>query len=234
MDALQSFVETAAIGIVGIVIRLLFAVVGLAILGIALAALFKGWEGVRSLVERARGVMHAGALVWQRGFYYSPQHAWLAAMRDGSVRVGLDDLAQKILPGARVLQFAPVGGVLRKGDPLATIAVGEHCLTIGAPTAGRVLAVNERLCDNPSLLHLDPYRRGWLASIVPAAREFEAFPTGSKAQTWIRHEDHRLNAFLEAELGIAAADGGEWLVPPTTLLSDRQFKALAREFLGDR
>jgi len=133
-----------------------------------------------------------------------------------------------------VLQFAPVGGVLRKGEPLAKLAVGDHCLTIGAPTTGRVVAINERLSDNPSLLHLDPYRRGWLAAVVPAARDYEAFPSGAAAQSWIRAEDHRLNAFLEAELGIAAADGGEWLVPPTTMLSEKQFAALAREFLGVR
>ncbi len=234
MGALQSFVETAAIAIAGIVIRLLFAVTALAILAVVLAAIFKGWEGVRGLLARASGVMRAGTLTWRRGFYYSPGHTWLESMRDGSVRVGLDDLAQKILPGARVLQFAAVGGVLRKGDPLAKLAVGDHCLTIGAPADGRVVAVNERLGDNPSLLHLDPYRRGWLAALAPSAREFESFPTGAGAQAWIHREDHRLNAFLEAELGIAAADGGEWIVPPATMLSETQFKALAREFLESK
>lgn len=234
MDALQNFSETAGIAIVGILIRLVIAVAGLAILSLALAAIFVGWEGVRRLAERARGVMHAGTLVWRRGFYYSPEHTWLSAMGDGSVRVGIDDLAQKILPGARVLQFAPVGSVLRKGAPLAKLVVGDHFLTIVAPTTGRVVAVNERLSDNPSLLHLDPYRRGWLAAVVPAARDFEELPSGAAAQSWIRREDHRLNAFLEAELGIAAADGGEWLVSPATLLSEKQFEALAREFLGAR
>jgi glycine cleavage system H protein len=232
MDAIQSFFETAGIAVVGILIRLLIAVAGLAILAFALAAVFMGWEGVKRLVDRARGVMHAGALTWQRGFFYSPGHTWLAAERDGSVRVGLDDLAQKVLPGARVLQFAPVGGVLKKGEALAQLLVGNHRLTIGAPTSGRVVAVNERLGDNPSLLHLDPYRRGWLAAIAPSARDFESYPTGSAAQSWIRREDHRLNGFLEAELGIAAADGGEWIVPPATMLTEKQFEALAREFLA--
>jgi glycine cleavage system H protein len=234
MDALQSFVETAGIAMVGIFIRLLIAVAGLVVLSLALTAVFLGWEGVRRLIERARGVMHAGALVWKRSFYYSPSHTWLSALTDGSLRVGLDDLAQKILPGARVLQFAPVGVEVGKGDPLAMLAVGDHRFTIGAPTAGRVLAINERLGRQPELLHRDPYGRGWLATVRPQGREYREFPTREHAQAWLRSEDHRLNAFLESELGIAAADGGEWIVAPTTLLSDQQFEALTREFLTPR
>jgi glycine cleavage system H protein len=231
MDALMSFVETAGIAMVGILIRFLIAAAGLILLSLALAAVFMGWEGVRTLVERARGIVHAGALVWRRGFYYSPSHTWLAALGDGSLRIGLDDLAQKILPGARVLQFAPVDVAVRRGDPIALLAVGDHRFSIGAPTAGRVLAINDRLGHNPDLLHRDPYGRGWLAKIRPDGREYRDFPTGERAQAWIRREDHRLNAFLESKLGIAAADGGEWIVAPTTMLSDQQFDALTREFL---
>ena len=234
MDALKSFVETTGIAFVGIAIRLLIAVAGLFVLSLALAAVFMGWEGVRRLIERARGIMHAGTLVWRRSLYYSPAHTWLSALGDGSLRVGLDDLAQKILPGARVLQFAPIGVDVRKGDPLAMLAVGEHRFTIGAPTAGRVLAINERLGRQPELLHRDPYGRGWLAAVRPQSLEFREFPTGERARSWIRREDHRLNAFLESQLGIAAADGGEWIVAPTTMLSDEQFEALTREFLATR
>lgn len=234
MDALKSFVETAGIAMVGILIRFLIAAAGLIILSLALTAVFMGWEGVRRLVERARGVMHAGALVWKRSFYYSPGHTWLASLGDGSLRVGLDDLAQKILPGARVLQFAPVGVSVRKGDPIAMLAIGNHRLSIGAPTGGKVLAINEHLGRSPELLHRDPYGRGWLAMVRPENSEYREFPTGVRAQSWIRDEDHRLNAFLEQHLGIAAADGGEWIVPPTTMLTDEQFQALAQEFLAPR
>ena len=73
--------------------------------------------------------------------------------------------------------------------------------------------------------------RGWLATVRPDGREYRDFPTGEQAQSWIRREDYRLNAFLENELAIAAADGGEWIVAPTTMLTTDQFEALAREFL---
>jgi glycine cleavage system H lipoate-binding protein len=150
------------------------------------------------------------------------------------LRVGLDDLAQKLLPGARVLQFAPVGAIVRRGDTLATLLVGTHRFAVGAPADGRVVAVNGRVGRRPALLHRDPYRRGWLAELRPSSHDFERLPAGDTAAAWLRREDHRLNAFLERELSIAAADGGEWIVPPATMLSEHQFAALTREFLTER
>ena len=68
----------------------------------------------------------------------------------------------------------------------------------------------------------------------PDGREYRDFPTGEQAQSWLRREDHRLNAFLEIELGIAAADGGEWIVAPTTMMTTEQFDSLEREFLSPK
>jgi glycine cleavage system H protein len=232
MDALWTFTETAVIAVAGILIRFLIAAVGLALLALALAAVFGGLMGVRRLIDRARGLVHSGPHMWKRSLHYSPGHAWLAAARDGSLRVGLDDLAQKILPGARVLRFAPVGADLRQGEPLATLTVGDHELTIGAPAPGRVLQVNERVAREPRLLHRDPYGSGWLVRMAPASRDYERFPTGDYARVWINREDARLTAFLEGELGVMAADGGEWILPPAVLLTSGQFQKLAKEFLG--
>ncbi len=231
MEPLTSFFETAGIAVVGILLRFLVAVVLLSLIVAPLAAIFLAIDKVTRLRERARGLVREGTLVWQRGVFYAPSHTWLSALANGTVRLGLDDIAQKMLPGARVLQLAPAGSTVRRGDALATLEVGGHRLAVAAPTAGRVVSINDRLVREPALLHRDPYGRGWIAALAPATREFERWPTGDQARTWLRREDHRLNAFLETELGIAAADGGEWIVAPTTMMTDAQFEALRREFL---
>ena len=231
MEPLTSFFETAGIAVVGILLRFLVAVVLLSLIVAPLAAIFLAIDKVARLRERARGLMREGTLLWQRGLFYAPSHTWLGALANGTVRLGLDDIAQKMLPGARVLQLTPAGSTVRRGDALATLEVGGPRLAVAAPTAGRVVAINDRLVREPALLHRDPYGRGWIAALAPATREFERWPTGDEARTWLRREDHRLNAFLETELGIAAADGGEWIVAPTTMMTGAQFEALRREFL---
>lgn len=232
MEPLTTFIETAGIAIVGILLRLLVAVVLLAIVVAPLAAFFMAVEWARTLRDRAQGLVRDGSLLWRQGLIYAPGHTWLGAQADGSVRIGLDDIAQKALPGARVLGLARVGTDVRVGEPLATLEIGEHRLPVAAPAAGRVVAINDRVAREPGLIHRDPYRRGWIAAIAPAGRDFERWPSGERARAWLRREDHRLNAFLETELGIAAADGGEWIVPPTTMMSAAQFEALRKEFLA--
>ena len=39
--------------------------------------------------------------------------------------------------------------------------------------------------------------------------------------------------FFEVQLGAAAADGGEFITPPPTMLSDEQWAELTREFLAN-
>ena len=229
MEPLTSFFETAGIAVVGILLRFLVAVVLLSLIVAPLAAIFLATDKGARLRERPRGLTREGTLLWQRGLSSAPSHTWLGALANGTVRLGLDDIAQKMLPGARVLQLTPAGTTLRRGDALATLEVGRHRLAVAAPTAGRVVAINDRLVREPALLHRDPYGRGWIAALAPATREFERWPTGDEARTWLRREDHRLNAFLETELGIAAADGGEWIVAPTTMMTGAQFEALRGE-----
>ncbi len=231
MEPLTTFFQTAAIAVVGILIRFLVAAALLALIVAPLALFFLGAERVARWRERAQGLVRDGSLLWRRGLYYASGHTWLGEQGDGSLRVGLDDIAQRVLPGVRVLRMAPVGTDLRRGDELATLEVGDHRLPLAAPTGGRVVSINERVAREPGLIHRDPYRRGWIAAIAPHTREFESWPTGERAHGWLRREDHRLNGFLEMELGIAAADGGEWLVPPTAMMTGAQFEALRRGFL---
>ena len=195
-----------------------------------------GWEGFGRCVERARGVMHAGTLrLAARRSTTRRSHTWLAALGDGSVRVGLDDLAQKILPGARVLQFAPVGARAAQGRRRSRRSrSATTACSIGAPTTGRV-RVDQRAPRRATRRCCTATRTAAAGSprCMPADARLRGVPDGRAGRAaWIRREDHRLNAFLETELGIAAADGGEWIVAPTTMLSEEQFEALAREFLS--
>jgi hypothetical protein len=49
----------------------------------------------------------------------------------------------------------------------------------------------------------------------------------------LRDEGTRLSRFFDAQLHVAAADGGEFVTPPSALLSDQQWRQLTREFLAN-
>jgi glycine cleavage system H protein len=231
MDPLMSFLQTAAIVIAGLTLRFLVALVGLVLLVLPIVAVLELVRLGQRLYEGRRGMEPAGHLQWLRRLYYAPGHTWVAEASASSLRIGVDDLAQRLLTGARAVRVAEPGTELRRGDTLAEINLGGRKARIIAPVDGTVMDVNDEVATNPELVHTEPYRRGWLALVAPSGGEYRDLRTGAAARQWLVAEDQRLSAFFETRLGLAAADGGEYVLPPPALLEPEQWDEAVRLFL---
>src|SRR6266542_1113339 len=117
---------------------------------------------------------------------------WLRPMRAEAVRVGVDDIAQRVLCGIGSIAMPEAGTCVRQGEPIANIQCGRESIVLRAPMAGTIAAVNPRLAHAPSLLHQDPYRRGWFVEIEPRDRWFDGLLTGNRARAWLASEEQRL------------------------------------------
>jgi glycine cleavage system H protein len=177
-----------------------------------------------------QGYRSAGNLRYRGGLAYAPGHTWVKA-EGSSLKVGLDDLAQRILPWTVAVELPPAGRMVKEGEPVATLSCGERQVQVAAPTSGRIVAVNPEGMREPTLAKSENYGSGWLFAIEPEGKEWKTLPAGERARNWLRAEGERLNRFYEVQLGMAAADGGELVGPPDTLLNDAQWKALSRSFL---
>lgn len=182
--------------------------------------------------RRAREVWRdPGELAWRRGAYHAPNHTWLAPRRDGEVTVGLDDLANRILPSVTAVELPREGMAVHRGDPIAVLSAGRRMVRIGAPVDGTVLKVNRAVRNDPGRVHREPYGSGWLFTMAPADASYRAFPQDRQAGSWLRSERLRLNHFVEAELGLAAADGGTLVDPLPTALGEEGWKKVVFAFL---
>jgi glycine cleavage system H protein len=232
LESTIALLQTALVFIAGLAIRALVAVAVVAAIALPIAAVLLAWKGIQPLRDRASGLGHVGHLRWRRGNYYSPNHLWLRPRAAGTVRVGLDDVAQRVLPEIDVVTLPAAGTAVHKRDVIGLIRCFNGTVALQSPLAGVVTAVNEAVRRRPSLLHADPYRRAWLVDVrTQHDPAHESLPTGKHARAWLAREDERLTHFLEHQLGIAAADGGELMMPPHRLLSPAQWEALTRAFL---
>ena len=213
-------------------IRALAAVAIIAAIALPIVGVLLAWQGLQRLGDRASGLRRVGHLRWRRGNYYSPGHLWLQPRGGACVRIGLDDVAQRVLPEIEAVTVPAKGTAVRKGDVLALIRCFSGTVPLRSPVAGVIGAVNDAVRRSPSLLHADPYRRAWLVDVRAVGSEHESLPYGIRARAWLAGEDERLTEFLEHQLGIAAADGGELTVPPHRLLSPEQWDAVRRGFLA--
>ena len=101
---------------------------------------------------------------------YTAEHEWIAL--DGDVAtVGITDYAADKLGDVVFVDLPAVdSGVsagLGCGEIESTKSVGE----LYAPVAGDVVAVNDAVVDDPSLVNSSPYEDGWLLKlrVDPAA-----------------------------------------------------------------
>jgi glycine cleavage system H lipoate-binding protein len=147
--------------------------------------------------------------------------------------VGIDDLAQRLFAAPLGFRLPQPGTAIREGQPIAEVRTAGRRAVILSPISGVIARVNELVREDASLVHRDPYSRGWLVSVVPADTAFQKLPTGATAKTWMSGEEQRLSRFYETQLGIAAADGGDFVEHPPALLTDDQWRALTEEFLAN-
>jgi glycine cleavage system H lipoate-binding protein len=231
MNAVIEFLQAAGVFLLFLAARFALLLVVLAALAVVFLAGLAVVRIAGRLRRRGLGVSRVGGLLWREGVYYAPGHTWLQWKGDKAVRVGLDDLAQHVFAKITEVVLPEPGQNLRAGEAASVVRAGRRRALIPSPVEGKVVAVNRRLLRNPSLLHNDPYANGWLYAVEPADAGYTRLPYGQPARTWFSGEAQRFSTFIEHELGLAAADGGELVAPGPTLLSDAQWQAMTRTFL---
>ncbi len=101
---------------------------------------------------------------------YSSDHEWVRM--DGSrIRMGITDYAQDALGDIVFIQLPDVGAVVATGTAFSEIESTKSVSDVYAPVAGTVVAVNEKLVDEPQCVNEDPYGEGWICLIEPQDAE---------------------------------------------------------------
>jgi glycine cleavage system H lipoate-binding protein len=214
----------------GLLARLAVLVAVVAVIAVPLAVLIAVVRGVVRLWRRHEGLGHVGGLLWSRKVYYAPGHTWVESRR-GLLRVGVDDLAQRLFGRGTFVALPAPGTTLRAGEVAMLMTAGDKRAEIRSPVDGVVRAVNRAVAHDPALIHRAPYGRGWLFTVAPANDGYRRLMRGDAALAWLRDEGARFNRMVEASAGLAAADGGELVAPAPALLTEAQWSALTRAFL---
>ncbi len=231
MEPLLSFGQNAIIMVVGLAVRFLVAVTILAAIVGVIVLVLEGWKGATAWRRRLTGVGYAGSVAWLENAYYSPWHTWLAPAGEGTAKIGLDPLAERLLPHATRLEVVAPGTCVRAGEPFAQLAAGPRTLTLRAPADAMVIGVSHHAARMPRVVAREPYRRGWLAVVAARTEAYASLRHGPGAAYWLRAEEQRMQHRFEDTLGYAAADGGDLVAPGMELLTDEQWNRLVREFV---
>lgn len=95
---------------------------------------------------------------------YTPDHEWIRTEGDVAT-VGITDYAQNQLGDVVYVDLPEVGSTFDKGETLGEIESTKSVGELFAPAAGEVVAVNDAVADDPTLVNSAPTGDGWLVQL---------------------------------------------------------------------
>jgi glycine cleavage system H protein len=104
---------------------------------------------------------------------YTSDHEWLRREDDGTVTVGITDHAQSALGDLVYVELPEVDQEVESGGDMAVVESVKAASDVYAPIAGKVVAVNDALSDDPEAINNDPYGEGWIVKLEPGGDEGE-------------------------------------------------------------
>ena len=95
------------------------------------------------------------------GLRYTQDHEWMRIEGDEIV-FGVTDYAQDQLGDIVFVELPEPGAELTSDEPFGSVEAVKAVADLNSPVTGEVIAVNEALNDDPSLVNSSPYGDGWM------------------------------------------------------------------------
>lgn len=92
---------------------------------------------------------------------YTEEHEYVKREGD-EVIVGITDFAQNELSDIVFVELPEPGSSFDKMEAFGTIEAVKAVSDLYAPVAGEVVAINDKLEDDPAIVNRDPYGGGWM------------------------------------------------------------------------
>lgn len=170
------------------------------------------------------------------GIFLSQGHIWLKLMKDGLLRLGVDEFVLKAVKNIKLSNMLPEGTQVKKGDVIFRGITGSSTLAFRSPVNGVVVATNKNINDRNVN---DPYEEDWGVAIQPSesASFLSAFKVKDQAINFLENEFKRLKDFIslhtaDPELaGITMADGGNIVEGAVANVGEKILQEFEKNFL---
>ena len=176
-------------------------------------------EGLRRVAETADLADHFGFDLPLDRLYHRG-HTWVQTEPDGTLTVGLDDLACRLVGTPERAEFPKAGSRLQVNGPAGRITTRGNDVRLLSPVEGTVVEVRGEgarttLCVDPG-----------------GAADLRHLLGGAEVRAWGLREAERLQRALgSSELGAALADGGELVEDVGAALPRDRYDALLGDML---
>ena len=100
---------------------------------------------------------------------FTREHTWAEMTPEEHVRVGLSDYICTCKDLREIVRVwtETIGESVKRMEPLGVVETWRFVFDVYAPVSGRLIELNGKIMDNPSIISEDPYGSGWIVEIEP-------------------------------------------------------------------
>jgi glycine cleavage system H protein len=95
---------------------------------------------------------------------FSEDHLWILEMGQ-TVRLGLSDYAQEQLGEIISASMGEIGRFLEREETFGEVESQKTVVELASPITGTIRAINDTMIEDPTLINVDPYGKGWLIEV---------------------------------------------------------------------
>jgi len=185
---------------------------------------------------QSRRLTSVQGVMIEDGVYYDDRHTWLQPV-NGTVRVGMDDFAQRLLGSIDQILPPSKGKKVKTGRILMKVRCGDRLVKLRSPVSGQIISVNAAVVNDTTSVNADPYGRGWLVEVKPDSEEAPwagIMHYGPDAASWMEEEIVKLHRSIQSQVGLTMGDGGLVTANVRAALAPTQWDRAVTLFLEKR
>jgi glycine cleavage system H lipoate-binding protein len=145
-----------------------------------------------------------------QNYCFHPGHTWVTKESANDARIGVDKFVTNLMGKIDHIDVAGTDRWVRQGQKLITLSSGGTKVDLLSPVEGVVMAINDDVLRDPSLLTNDPYENGWIALVKSPDLKVNQknLIQGPMVASWMQNNLARLNAMLSPSPALAQDGGG--------------------------
>jgi glycine cleavage system H lipoate-binding protein len=161
-------------------------------------------------------------------------HTWVTKEGANDARVGVDKFVTNLVGKIDRIEVRGTDRWVRQGQKLITLSSDGSSMDLLSPVEGVVMAVNDDVLRDPSLVTNDPYENGWIALVKSPDLKINQrnLIQGPMVASWMQNNIARLNAMLSPTPALAQDGGGPISGLFSQLTPELQQKVVKEFFLS--
>jgi len=121
---------------------------------------------------------------------YADSHEW-ASLEGDVCTVGITQFAVEQLTDVVFVEVAKLGKTFKAKEPFGQIESVKSVNDLYAPVAGEIVARNDALEKDPSIVSSDPYGKGWMVKIKMSSKaDYDKLLTPEQYEKQIASQGH--------------------------------------------